>query len=99
MTIPEFNDKWGEQWGQLKKHSMFKDLMVTIMEQSPAFKAHGVTMDNMTNHTPAFVGSIAGYSLCLDLLKSQLGEPLSSNEQDATFETPIEELFPKQPKE
>lgn len=97
MKIEEFNEKWGQQWSVLKKHPMFKDMLsVAILEESPANKAHIMSLETLKDQSGTFAGSIAGFSLCLALIKDKLGVNALTSEEEAQFATSLEEYISNQ---
>lgn len=94
MKAEEFNEKWGQQWAVLKKHPMFKDMLsVAILEESPANKAHIMSLETLKDQSGTFAGSIAGFSLCLSLLKDKLGNVSIDAQEESNFQLSLEEYI------
>lgn len=91
MTIDEFNQKWGGQWSAFKKHEMFKDAMNTLLCTSPATDAHKLTFEAIDKYTPAFLGSVSGYSLCMSMLREKFGDVVIQPEEESYFNISLEE--------
>lgn len=97
MKITEFNEKWGQQWAVLKKHPMFRDMLsVAILEESPANRAHMMSLDTLRDQSGTFAGSIAGFSLCLALIKEKLGAPVINADEESQFQTTLEDYITNQ---
>ena len=93
MTPEKFNQRHGRRWEDFKKDPMFADLLrVMDGHESPAVQVHKLSLQNITDHSPALLGSISGFALARALLL-KLGVNPTPQDDEPDFSMTIEEQF------